>query len=108
MNANESTFADATYIPPDAIFELTKRFQDDQNPNKVNLGQGTYRDENGSPWVLPSVVAAKEALGSVNHEYLHIRGLPAFCDRAAEVVFHGTRALNENRVSITRLRRSLD
>lgn len=98
-STNKSHFGAAPYIQPDAIFELTKRFEEDNSPQKVNLGQGTYRDENGDPWVLPSVRAAKEALGSVGHEYLPIRGLQKFCDRASKLVLHDTSALRENRVS---------
>ncbi|KAK2595376.1 hypothetical protein QQS21_006912 [Conoideocrella luteorostrata] len=95
----ESAFAAASYIPPDRIFELTKLYNEDQCPDKVNLGQGTYRDENGNPWVLPAVCAAKDALGSTGHEYLPIRGLQTFCDSAAKLVLHDTKALEENRVA---------
>lgn len=41
--------------PPDAILGLTEAYKKDQNPNKVNLGVGAYRDDNGKPFVLPSV-----------------------------------------------------
>lgn len=41
--------------PPDAILGLTEAFKKDANPNKVNLGAGAYRDDNGKPFVLPSV-----------------------------------------------------
>lgn len=46
---NSSLFESAEYIPPDSIFEVTKKYLADTNLNKVNLGQGTYRDENGKP-----------------------------------------------------------
>ena len=41
--------------PPDAILGLTEAYKKDGNPNKVNLGAGAYRDDNGKPYVLPSV-----------------------------------------------------
>lgn len=41
--------------PPDAIFKLTAAFKSDKYDKKVNLGVGAYRDNNGKPWVLPSV-----------------------------------------------------
>lgn len=41
--------------PPDAILGITEAFKKDQNPKKVNLGAGAYRDDNGKPYVLPSV-----------------------------------------------------
>lgn len=42
--------------PPDAILGVTEAFKRDQNPKKINLGVGAYRDDNGKPFVLPSVL----------------------------------------------------
>jgi aspartate aminotransferase len=83
----ESWFDQADYIPPDAIFALTAQYVADSSPNKVNLGQGTYRDDKGKPWVLPSVRRARERLmgQDLNHEYLPILGLLEFRERAAEL-----------------------
>ncbi|CZR68105.1 probable aspartate aminotransferase, cytoplasmic [Phialocephala subalpina] len=94
-----SVFASAEYIPPDAIFEVTKGFLADSDPRKVNVGAGTYRDENGKPWVLPSVRMAKEIVANCGHEYLPIAGLKTFRDKAAELVFHDTKAWSEGRVA---------
>lgn len=94
-----SKFENAVFVPPDAIFEVTKRYLADQDPNKVNLGQGTYRDGNGQPWVLPSVRMAKTKLGEGLHEYLPIAGLQEFRDEAVKVAFEGSTALSEKRVS---------
>ncbi|KAE8147855.1 pyridoxal phosphate-dependent transferase [Aspergillus avenaceus] len=82
-----SFFATAPYIPPDAIFALTAEYNADSCPQKVNLGQGTYRDENGQPWVLPSVQKARDTLLSqgLYHEYLPILGLESFRNEAAKV-----------------------
>jgi aspartate aminotransferase, mitochondrial len=41
--------------PPDPILGVTEAFKRDTNPNKMNLGVGAYRDDNGKPYVLPSV-----------------------------------------------------
>lgn len=41
--------------PPDIILGVTEAYKKDQNPNKINLGVGAYRDDNGKPHVLPSV-----------------------------------------------------
>ncbi len=41
--------------PPDAILGVTEAFKRDSNPNKINLGVGAYRDDQGKPYVLPSV-----------------------------------------------------
>ncbi|KAM0270227.1 hypothetical protein ACHAQH_009527 [Verticillium albo-atrum] len=94
-----STFQSAEYIPPDAIFDVTRRYLADTDANKINLGQGTYRDENGQPWILPSVKMAKEKIGNVGHEYLPIAGLKTFRDAATRLVFSGTNALNDDRIA---------
>ncbi|GAB1192120.1 hypothetical protein APSETT444_001304 [Aspergillus pseudonomiae] len=82
-----SFFDAASYIPPDAIFALTAEYNADTFPQKVNLGQGTYRDENGQPWVLPSVQKAREILLSqgLYHEYLPILGLQTFRNEATKL-----------------------
>lgn len=46
----------------------------------MNLGVGAYRDDNGKPYILPSVRAAEKRIteANVDHEYLPIGGLAAF------------------------------
>jgi aspartate aminotransferase len=86
QNATQSWFDQARFIPPDAIFALTAQYVADKSPRKVNLGQGTYRDENGNPWILPSVRKSRELLSQeLNHEYLPIVGLPDFRREAAKL-----------------------
>lgn len=97
--AISSVFSDAEYIPADAIFEVTKNYLADIDANKINVGAGTYRDENGKPWVLPSVRMAKELVTNCGHEYLPIAGLKVFREKAVELVFHGTKAIHEDRIA---------
>lgn len=40
---------------PDAAFALIEQYKADPTPTKVDLSPGFYRDENGKPWILPSV-----------------------------------------------------
>ncbi|PYH76333.1 aspartate aminotransferase [Aspergillus uvarum CBS 121591] len=94
-----STFHPTDLVPPDIQFDVTRRFLADQNDRKINLGQGTYRDENGLPWVLPSVQMAKSSLGDINHEYLPIAGFQPFLNEATKLLFDGTEALAEQRVA---------
>lgn len=42
--------------PPDAILGVTEAYKKDTNPKKINLGVGAYRDDNGKPFLLPSVL----------------------------------------------------
>lgn len=67
--------------PPDAILGVTEAFKKDSNPKKMNLGAGAYRDDNGKPYILPSVRKAEENIfkRKMDHEYAAIGGLPEFC-----------------------------
>lgn len=42
--------------PPDVILGVTEAFKKDSSPKKINLGVGAYRDDNGKPFLLPSVL----------------------------------------------------
>lgn len=96
-----SLFQPCDAVSPDVQFDVTRRFLADSYPNKINLGQGTYRDGSGQPWVLPSVKLAKESLGEFTHEYLPIRGYKPFIDEAVKLLYHGSSALREDRVRIS-------
>lgn len=99
-SVSPSFFELANHTPPDAIFELTKTYNADPAARKVNLGQGTYKDENGNPWILPAVQSAKEKIKDSNHEYLPILGLPSFRTLATDLVFgKQSAAIREDRVS---------
>ena len=52
---NASFWSGVEMGPPDAILGVTEAFKRDNNPKKMNLGVGAYRDDNGQPFVLPSV-----------------------------------------------------
>lgn len=75
--------------PPDAILGVTEAYKRDKNPQKINLGVGAYRDDNGQPFVLPCVKKAEEILMSQNldKEYAGISGKAEFCQAAAELAF---------------------
>lgn len=66
--------------PPDAILGVTEAFKKDTNPKKINLGAGAYRDDNGKPFILPSVIEAEDRIRAkrLDHEYAPIAGNPEF------------------------------
>ncbi len=66
--------------PPDSILGLTDEFRKDQNPEKVNLGVGVYKDENGKTPILRCVKAAEEELLKIERSksYLPISGDPVY------------------------------
>ena len=99
----ESVFADLPLAPADAIFALTAAYKTDDFKDKVNLGVGAYRGDDGKPYVLPVVRKAHELLvadTTLDHEYLPIAGLPQFTAAAAELLLgKDSAALHEGRVA---------
>ncbi|PSK46506.1 hypothetical protein B9Z65_5474 [Elsinoe australis] len=98
-----SQFGKIPELPADEVFALTADFKNDKFPNKVNLGQGVYRDENTQPWVLPSVKEARKILletPNLDHEYLPIIGSTTFLDLARELVLGPEISSKSNAVSV--------
>jgi aspartate aminotransferase, mitochondrial len=56
---------------------------------KINLGAGTYRDDHGKPFVLPSVREAEKRIleRNVDHEYAPIQGNDLFIKLSEKFVF---------------------
>ncbi|ERT00853.1 hypothetical protein HMPREF1624_02086 [Sporothrix schenckii ATCC 58251] len=88
--------------PEDPLFGLMAAYRADESPDKVDLGIGAYRDNNGKPWVLPVVKKAETIIHddpNTNHEYLPIAGLNTFTTKAAELILGAdSPALAEKRV----------
>ena len=87
MSAGDSYLSKVPMGPPDAILGIAEAFKASTVPGKVNVAVGAYRDDQGSPWVLPAVRAAEAKLieRGENKEYAGIVGLPGFvkvCPRA--------------------------
>lgn len=58
--------------PPDAILGVTEAFKRDTNPKKINLGVGAYRDDNGKPYILPTVLQVITSLNlSIDSSIIH-------------------------------------
>ncbi|KAK8813155.1 hypothetical protein WA158_002747 [Blastocystis sp. Blastoise] len=90
-----------TQAPPDAILGLNEQFKADTDPRKISLGVGAYRDDNGKPVVLPSVLEAeKKIAGKMDHEYPPIQGLANFNKLAAGFAYgEESPAFKENRIA---------
>ena len=76
--------------PADPILGLSQGYKSDKFANKVNLGIGAYRDDNGKPVVFDCVRAAEKLIAN-NHkldkEYLPITGIEEFNKGARGVLF---------------------
>lgn len=75
--------------PPDSILGLTEEFKKDQNPQKVNLGVGVYKDDAGNTPVLRCVKAAEKVLLETQKtkSYLPISGDPAYAAAVQRLIF---------------------
>jgi len=87
-----SLFDTVNPAPPIEVFQLGRDFQADTCPDKVSLGVGAYRTEEGKPWILPVVKKAERILAekieqeAINHEYLPVLGLDTFTKAATALL----------------------
>ncbi len=88
--------------PPDPIFNLNTQFKSDSFGDKINVGVGAYRTDEGKPWVLPVVKKTENQIvadSNLDHEYLPIDGLAEFTEASARLVLgKDSPAMRENRV----------
>ncbi|KAK4868024.1 hypothetical protein LT330_007683 [Penicillium expansum] len=80
------------HIPPgpvDPFFHLKKKADRDNHPNKVDIGVGIYRNEQGTYQELVVVKKAKKILDQLDlgHDYGLTTGDDKFLKLAAEVMF---------------------
>jgi aspartate aminotransferase/aromatic-amino-acid transaminase len=75
--------------PADAILGLTEAFNKDTRPNKVNLGVGVFKDNNGTTPILNCIKAAEVKLieTEVSKGYLPISGNPVFAAGVQKLLF---------------------
>ncbi|KAF5742975.1 aspartate aminotransferase cytoplasmic [Tripterygium wilfordii] len=99
----DSVFANVVQAPEDPILGVTVAYNKDTSPNKLNLGVGAYRTEEGKPLVLNVVRRAEQIL--VNDqarvkEYLPIVGLAEFNKLSAKLILGAdSPAIAESRVT---------
>jgi aromatic-amino-acid transaminase len=86
---SQSLFARVEMAPTDPILGVTEAYNNDPNPNKVNLGVGVYTDDNGKVPVLECVRRAEQhmAENASPRNYLPIDGLKTYDRSVQEVVF---------------------
>ncbi|XP_038214616.1 aspartate aminotransferase, mitochondrial isoform X2 [Zerene cesonia] len=103
VRANSTWWGNVEMGPPDVILGITEAYKRDTNPKKVNLGAGAYRDDNGNPFVLPSVRKAEEILlkKALNHEYAPIGGETSYTDAVAKLAFGENSPVLQNKSNVT-------
>lgn len=75
--------------PADPILGLNDAFKKDSNPNKINLGVGVYKDEQGHTPILKAVKQAEERLlfQETSKNYLSIEGSEAYRSAVQKLLF---------------------
>ena len=91
-------------LPPDPILGLSAVFKQDTNPNKVDLGIGVYKDEDGNTPVMKAVKQAEETIlnSQSTKAYLGPMGSPDYNDAVAKLILGESLncSLGERRVTI--------
>ena len=89
--------------PADAILGLTDAFKRDQNPEKINLGVGVYKDTTGKTPVLKAVHLAEERILDRENtkSYLPIVGDLEYGRLTRELLFGAGSAIEEKKCAYT-------
>ncbi|GFS26444.1 aspartate aminotransferase [Elysia marginata] len=86
------------------IFRVNKAWFESTHPDKVNLGIGVYRDNEGLPWSLPVVLEAERLLiqdPTINFNYLPLSGMKDFRTAALRLLLgEDHKVIREKRVEI--------
>lgn len=101
-SSSNSKFAHVTVAPPNAIFKTKADFKADSHPDKVNLGIGAYRTEQGKPLVLDVVRKVERELATdltTDHEYAPITGDAQYVALSQKLILGNSRAVVEGRVA---------
>lgn len=96
MRAYMTHFKNIEKFPDDPILKLPVLFNKDPRTKKVNLGIGTYKDENGKPYVLSCVRKAEKLIldKKLDLEYLPIEGHAEFISSTLKFIFGKTLEAN--------------
>ena len=93
-------FSELKPLPTDPILGLMAAYKQDTNPNKIDLGVGVYKDEQGNTPVLRAVKKA-EAFRLENEttkSYIGLAGNLDFCQKMESLLLGEHKALLANRV----------
>lgn len=91
--ATNDFFAHVPKAPLNPILGMSVLFRADKNENKVDLGVGAYKTEEGQPYVFEVVKAAEKEIhndllsGKINKEYQGSEGNQEYLDLSQKIVF---------------------
>jgi len=106
LDVKAKLFEDIKEAPIDPILGTTQLYNADTSPQKINLGVGAYRTEDGKPFVLKVVQDAEKDLladminSKVNKEYSTIDGPADLKKTTQELLFGaGCEAVTSGRIA---------
>ncbi|MDO6489211.1 amino acid aminotransferase [Colwellia sp. 6_MG-2023] len=93
-------FSQLKQLPPDPILGLSVKFKADANANKIDLGAGIYKDENGHTPVLSCVKAAEKFRleNEKSKAYLGSAGSALFNEKMTSLMLGDHKVISENRI----------
>lgn len=93
-------FANLKPLPTDPILGLMAKYRQDTNPNKIDLGVGVYKTEEGNTPVLSCVKKAEKFRleNETSKSYIGLAGDLGFCAKMETLLLGEHKALLENRV----------
>ena len=89
-------------LPPDPILGLSAAFKQDNNPHKIDLGVGVYKDELGNTPILDCVASAQQILqaNETSKVYISPQGNQGFIDGMLNLLLgQDSQALKSSRVA---------
>lgn len=89
-------------LAPDPILGLSAAFRADTNPNKIDLGVGVYKDEQGNTPIVGAVAQAQARLleSETSKTYITPQGVQGYIDGMLELLLgKGNPAVLANRVA---------
>mmetsp|Transcript_42043 Transcript_42043/g.50958 ORF Transcript_42043/g.50958 Transcript_42043/m.50958 type:complete len:427 (+) Transcript_42043:112-1392(+) len=101
-SASASVWSGVPQAPPDPILGVSIAYQADKSSDKLNLGVGAYRTEEGKPLLL-NIVSKVEQQLTANpariKEYHPMGGKPEFCELSRKLILGDCAAIREGRVA---------
>ncbi|MFC3095599.1 aspartate/tyrosine/aromatic aminotransferase [Alteromonas sediminis] len=89
-------------LAPDPILGLSAAFREDTNPNKIDLGVGVYKDEQGNTPIMDAVAKAQHKLldEETSKTYITPQGVQGYIDNMLNMILgNDSPALLANRVA---------
>lgn len=93
-------FANLKPLPTDPILGLMAKYRQDTNPNKIDLGVGVYKTEEGDTPILSCVKKAEKFRldNETSKSYIGLAGDLGFCAKMETLLLGEHPAILENRV----------